>query len=169
MAEQFRSMVRVLNTDIDGNKKIYMALKKIRGISFIFSNAICNNLNIDGNKKIGTLTIEDVKKIEDLVENPSSLPEWLLNRRKDYETGKNIHVTTAKLRLSYEFDLKKLKKVKSYRGLRHAWGLPVRGQRTRSNFRHGKSVGVMKKAAKVAQAAASKQPGKETKGKGEKK
>jgi len=105
------------------------------------------------------------------VENPSSLPGWLLNRRKDYETGEDTHVTTAKLRLSYEFDLKRLKKVKSYRGLRHAWGLPVRGQRTRSNFRHGKSVGVMKKAAKIAQATAGKKPEKEaTKGKkGEKK
>ena len=87
MAEQFRSIVRVLNTDIDGNKKVFMALKRIRGIGFMFSNAICNNLSIERDRKIGTLTVEDVKKIEELVENPVSLPKWLLNRRRDYDTG----------------------------------------------------------------------------------
>ena len=47
-----------------------------------------------------------------------------------------------------------MKKIKSYKGMRHAYGLPVRGQRTRGNFRKGVTVGVMKKAAKIAQAAA---------------
>lgn len=169
MAEQIRSIVRVLNTDIDGNKEVFIALRKITGISFIFSNAICNHLNIDKNKKIGTLTNEEIKSIGDLVENPSSLPSWLLNRRKDFETGKDLHLTTSKWKLFLESDIKKLKKLKSYRGLRHAWGLPVRGQRTRSHFRHGKSVGVMKKAAKIAQATADKGKTEKTKSKREKK
>ena len=174
MVEQFKNIVRVLSTDIDGNRKVFIALRKIRGISFIFSNAICNNLNIDKDRKIGSLSNEEIKKIEDLVDNPVSLPKWLLNRRRDFESGEDIHVTTAKLRLSYEFDLKRLKKTKSYRGLRHAWGLPVRGQRTRSNFRHGKTIGVTKKATKIAQAAAGKEtkpvkPSKPAKTKGDKK
>lgn len=169
MAEQFKSIVRVLNTDIDGNKKTFMALKKIKGISFIFSNAICNHLDIDKNSKIGSLSGEEIKKIENLVEDPKELPKWLLNRRNDVETGKNMHVTTGKLKLSLEFDLKRLKKVKSYRGLRHAWGLPVRGQRTRSNFRKGKSIGVVKKATRIAQAASGKETKQAKVSKGEKK
>ncbi|MBS3134153.1 30S ribosomal protein S13 [Candidatus Woesearchaeota archaeon] len=162
MTEHFRNIVRILNTDIDGNRKVFIALKKIRGIGFIFSNAICNHFDIDKNMKIGNLTEDNIKNIEMLVENPAPLPIWLLNRRKDFDTGKDIHVTTSKLRLSFESDIKKLKKTKSYRGLRHAWGLPVRGQRTRGNFRRGKSVGVTKKATKIAQAAAGK-PAKPTK------
>ena len=71
--------------------------------------------------------------------------------------GKNLHLTGADLTLSKEVDIKRLKRIKSYRGLRHAIGQPVRGQRTRSHFRTGVSVGVQRKAAKIAQAAAEKE------------
>ncbi|MAG48023.1 30S ribosomal protein S13 [archaeon] len=161
MAEEFKRIVRVLNTDIDGNKNTFMALKKIKGIGFMFSNAICNHLNLNKNSKVGSLSDEQIKSIHDLLENTKELPSWLLNRRSDPETGEDSQLTTAKLRLTYEFDLKRLKQTKSYRGLRHAWGLPLRGQRTRSNFRKGKSLGVVKKATKQAQAASTaKKPGK---------
>ncbi len=72
------------------------------------------------------------------------------------ETGKDKHLTGNELKLQKEFDIRFLKKIKCYRGMRHAYGLPVRGQRTRGNFRKGAAVGVMKKAAKVAAAAAGK-------------
>jgi len=144
MEQKIKAIVRVANTDIDGNKSVYMALRKIRGISFMFSNAICNHLDIEKNKKIGAMNEKDIKDIESVIENPK-FPEWMLNRRKDYETGENRHVTGSKLRLTHDFDLKRLRKIKSYRGLRLAHGLTVRGQKTRSHFRKGRSVGVQKK------------------------
>ena len=127
----------------------------------MFSNAICNNLNLDKYRKIGTLNEQEVKSIESLIKDPSSLPKWLLNRRKDYDTGKDLHLVSAQLNLSKEFDIKRLKKLKSYRGIRHALGQPVRGQRTRSHFRTGISVGVQRKAALTAQKAAEKEKKKE--------
>lgn len=145
---EIKQIIRVLNTDLEGNRPLYMALIKVRGIGFTFANSICNFLNIDKKRKAGSLSQEEVKKIEDLVNNPKELPSWLLNRRKDYDTGEDIHITTSKLKLIQEFDLKRLKKVKSYRGLRHAWNLPVRGQRTRAHFRKGRAVGVQKKKIK---------------------
>ena len=70
----------------------------------------------------------------------------MLNRRKDRETGEDRHVVTSDLKFENEFDIKNLKKIKVYRGVRHSLGLPVRGQRTKAHFRHGKTVGVRKKS-----------------------
>ena len=154
--ESIKGIVRISNFDIFGNKTIYNGLRKIKGVSFMLSNAICNNLNLDKDRKIGTLNEEEIKKIESLIEHPDKFPIWLLNRRKDFETGKDLHLTGSKLTLSKEFDIKKLKRIKSYRGLRHAIGQPVRGQRTRSHFRTGTSVGVQRKAAAKTQKAEGK-------------
>ena len=155
--ENVKAIIRIAHVDIFGNKTIYNGLRKIKGVNFMFCNAICNHLNFDKNRQIGTLNEDEIKKIQDLIENPDKLPTWLLNRRKDYEIGKNLHLTGADLTLSREVDIKRLKRTKSYRGLRHAIGQPVRGQRTRSHFRTGVSVGVQRKAAKIAQAAAEKE------------
>ena len=72
-----------------------------------------------------------------------------MNRRKDFETGKDAHYITTDLDMKKEFDVRRLKKIRSYRGLRHALGQPTRGQRTRSHFRkRGKTVGVQKSKPK---------------------
>jgi len=154
--DNLKGIVRIANFDILGNKKIYNGLMKIKGISFMFSNAICNYLDLDKNRKIGALTEDEIKKIQGLIENPDKFPVWILNRRRDYETGKDLHLTGSNLILSKDLDIKRLKKLKSYRGLRHAIGQPVRGQRTRSHFRTGISVGVQRKAAAKAQATSNK-------------
>ena len=150
MAE-YRHIVRVSNTDLKGEKQLHMALHKIKGISFMFSNFICFSAKVEPIKKAGDLTEEEVKRLEDVIKNPAkyNCPTWLLNRRKDYETGADMHLINTDLDLSKDGDIKRMKKVKSYKGLRHTWGLPVRGQRTRSNFRKNKgkvSLGVVKKA-----------------------
>ncbi len=154
MKQEFKHLVRILNTDIKGEKNVSYGLRRIKGVGFNFANAICNKIDLDKTKKSGDLTDEEVKKIEDVIKNPSKydFPSWLLNRRKDYVTGEDKHVTVVDLKLENDFDLKRLQKIKSYRGLRLSWGLPVRGQKTKSNFRKsGRSVGVMKKAVKVQQ------------------
>lgn len=154
----FRHIVRVVNTDLDGNKTIIRALRKIKGINFMFANMVCNVSGVEKNKKTGNLTEEEVKKIENIIINPldSGAPVWIVNRKKDPEDGKNKHLTGTDLKLSIENDIKFMKKIKSYKGVRHSIGQPVRGQRTKSNFRKnkGKVMGVSKK--KTAPAASPK-------------
>ncbi len=142
-------VIRLLSKDIEGKMKIYPGLTKVKGISWSFSNAVCKKLKIDKNRKIGSLTKEEMTKIAEFIKNPE-VPKQILNRRDDFETGKNKHLTGGDLELQTEFDIKKLKKIKSYRGYRHMSGLPLRGQRTRSHFRKNKSkgVGIKKKPKK---------------------
>jgi len=145
--EILASLVRISSTDLRGEKNIYSSLTRIKGVSFAMSNALCHTLKIDRSKKVGDLTKEEIKIIEDGIKNPQ-VPSYFKNRRNDFETGKDKHLSTTDLDLQKEFDIKRLKKVKSYKGLRHSKGLPVRGQRTRSHFRKrgkNKVVGVKTK------------------------
>lgn len=147
MAEkEFKHIVRIANADLPGEKPIIHALTKIKGVKFMMANAVCNLAEVDRNKKAGELSEADIKKISEVLKNPSkfNLPDWMLNRRKDYETGENKHLFGGDLDFIQEGDVKIMKKIKSYRGVRHIFGLPVRGQRTRANFRKGKSLGVAK-------------------------
>ncbi len=152
MAEDknFKYIVRIVNTDIDGNKKIGTALTKIKGIGFMFSNAVLNKLKIDKEKKTGNLSDSEISELNKIVRNPHeyNLPNWLLNRRKDMETGEDKHLLAADLDFTRTADIRALQKIKSYRGLRHMWGVPVRGQKTKSNFRRnkGKVRGVQRRA-----------------------
>lgn len=139
------NLFRILGTDIPANMTIYSGLTKIKGVSWTFSNAICNSLKIDKNKKMTELSEQDLKKIIDFIKNPDpSLPPWLFNRRKDPETGEDKHLVTTDLDLRKGFDIRAMKKMKSYKGIRHIMGQPVRGQRTRGHFRQGKAIGVQR-------------------------
>ena len=73
------------------------------------------------------------------------VPDWLLNRQKDYDTGNDIHHVSVDLKMTHDEDLNRMKKVKSYKGIRHASGHKVRGQRTYSNGRKGLALGVSRK------------------------
>lgn len=148
--DNFKYFVRIANTDLDGNKSIGNALRKIKGVSFMFSNMICNIAGVDKAAKSGYLTDEQVKKLDEILNNLSkyNAPVWMLNRRKNYDDGKDYHLVTGNLSFAEENDVKRMKKIRSYRGVRHGVGLPVRGQRTKSNFRRNKgksSLGVAKK------------------------
>ena len=148
-------LIRIFSTDIPGNFSVYHGMTRIKGISWAMSNAICNSLDLDKNKKIQELTEKDIEIINNFIKSPK-VPEWLLNRRKDEETGESKHLLTSDLDLARDFDIRKMKKIKSYKGWRHAFGQPVRGQRTKSHFRKGSTMGVMKtSAAKKAQSAAA--------------
>jgi len=149
-AENYRHIVRVANVDVPGNKQTKVALTKIKGIGINFAEIICRIAGVDSQKKAGNLEDEEIKKLNEVTNNPGqhSIPSWLFNRRKDYESGEDNHILTGALNFVKDNDLKRLKKIKTLRGLRHQKNLPVRGQRTRSNFRRskGKVVGVKKKA-----------------------
>ncbi|MEK6757528.1 MAG: 30S ribosomal protein S13 [Nanoarchaeota archaeon] len=139
-------IIRILSKDIEGGMTIYAGLTKVKGISWSLSNAICKSLKLDKKRKIGSLTDNEIKTITEFAKNPE-IPVYLHNRKKDFETGKDKHLIGSDLELRTEFDIKRLKKIKSYRGYRHASGLPTRGQRTRSHFRKnkGRGVGIKKK------------------------
>ncbi|MBR9701488.1 30S ribosomal protein S13 [Candidatus Pacearchaeota archaeon] len=143
-------IVRIASKDIEGGMKIYAGLTKIKGVSWGLSNAACKILKIDKNKKIGSLTKDEVKKITDFIKNPK-VPSYILNRQQDFESGEDKHLVESDLELRKEFDIKRLKKIKSYRGFRHMSGLPMRGQRTKSNFRRNKpkGAGIKKKGKKA--------------------
>ncbi len=147
-----KQIVRIINADIMGEVGIYSALKRVSGLSYSFANAVCSVLNYEKSKKVGSLSDEEVAKIEDVIKNPLKykIPGFILNRRGDYDTGEDKHLVSSDLKLITGFDVKRLKKIKSYRGMRHAVGLPVRGQKTKGHFRHGKTVGVRKKGIAAA-------------------
>lgn len=150
-----KQIVRIINADIPGNKQIYYALTQVTGISYSFSNAVCSVMNLEKTKKIGDLSDAEIKKIQDIIKNPQkyNIPSFLYNRRKDILTGEDKHLITSDLKLQKELDIKRLKRIKSYRGIRHALGLPSRGQRTKAHFRKGKAVGVTKKKTKRSKKA----------------
>ncbi len=133
-------ILRIMQKDIEGGMKLYPGLTKIKGISWSLSNVVCKKIGFDKNRKIESLTESEIKKIEEFLKNPD-IPKYLKNRQKDFETGKDEHLVGSNLELRKEFDIKRLKKMKSYRGYRHVAGLPVRGQRTRAHFRKNRSRG----------------------------
>ena len=152
--QEYQHFVRIMNTDLDGKKSIKQGLTKIRGISIMYSNMVCKLADVDMDKKTGLLSQAEIERINDVILNPDKykVPVWMRNRRNDYETGVTKHLFTSDLDFAREQDLRRLKKIKSYRGVRHTAGLTVRGQRTKSNFRRnkGKVVGVMRKKVEAA-------------------
>jgi len=147
------ALVRVHSTDIPGNAPVYAGLTRIKGISWAMSNAVCLSLKLDKNKKLKDLNAKEIESITEFIKNPV-VPNWMLNRRSDPETGKSMHILTNDLDYAKENDVRFMKKIKSYKGWRHATGQPVRGQRTKSHFRKGASVGVAKSKEAKATAAA---------------
>ncbi|MBW2967740.1 30S ribosomal protein S13 [Candidatus Woesearchaeota archaeon] len=145
----YRHIVRIADTDLDGAKPIGHALNKIKGVSFMFANAVCIFSNVDKQKITGQLSADEIKRLNEVLRNPGKygFPAWMLNRRKDSETGDDRHILGADLRWQVENDIKLMKKIRSYKGVRHMAGLPVRGQKTKNNFRKkkGKGLGVQRK------------------------
>lgn len=148
MAE-FRHIVRIADTDLKGDKQILVAMKKIKGVDVLYANAALSIAGVAKDTKAGDLMDSEIKKIEDVIKNPAKyrVPDWLLNKRKEYESGEDMHLLGSDLVFSVDNDIKRMKKNKTYKGLRHQWGLTVRGQRTKANFRKnkGKGLGVKRK------------------------
>jgi small subunit ribosomal protein S13 len=137
---EFREIIRLGDKDIRGNVPIGHALTKPKGSSYMFANAVCKVLDLDIKRKCGDYTVKEVEKIEDVIRNPAkyNIPTWLMNRRRDRETGEDKHILSSDLDLTKQFDIRFMRKVKSYKGVRHAVGAKkVRGQSTKSTGRTG--------------------------------
>jgi small subunit ribosomal protein S13 len=152
----FRQLVRVSGIVLDGNKEVYRVLPKIRGIGQNTAQAMLHIMGLDKEIKLGSLTEEEITKIEEniLILN-KNIPAWMTNRQRDYVTGENLHLTGSELEISQREDITRQKRIKSYKGVRHILGLPVRGQRTRTSFRTGSAIGVSRKKSAQAAAAAA--------------
>ena len=145
-SKDFKYIVRISNTDIDGDKNVVYGIKSIKGIGAHMATLIANEAKINKNLKIGDLKDPDIEKLQAIIDKVSeSAPTWMLNHRKDIETGEDIHLIGTEIEMHLRDEINIMKKIRSYRGIRHERGLPVRGQRTRANNRKGLALGVSKK------------------------
>ncbi|MEM1951975.1 MAG: 30S ribosomal protein S13 [Candidatus Caldarchaeum sp.] len=149
MSKEFKLIVRVLNTDVDGTLHIPYALAKVKGIGVNLGYAVARVAGLNPQTRIGTLTEKQLEKIEQIARNPAKhgIPQWMLNRRFDPVSGENRHLIGADLELAIKEDIQTMMRTKSWKGIRHSLGLKVRGQRTRTTGRTGMTVGVSRKAA----------------------
>jgi small subunit ribosomal protein S13 len=161
--KELRLIVRVMGKDLDGNLSLERGLRKIKGIGQRMSKGISfafeQKYGFKHDEKLGFMGEDLDKKLEEIIAHPdgNGMPSWMMNRRGDFETGKTAHHVMNDLDFDIRKDLERMKKIRSYRGVRHMYGLPVRGQRTRSSFRkRGSVVGVVKKDVKAAAAPAKK-------------
>ncbi|MGD9131580.1 MAG: 30S ribosomal protein S13 [Candidatus Bathyarchaeota archaeon] len=147
MPREFQYIIRFAGTDIEGTQLVTYALTNVKGVGIKLANAIIEKAGIDPATRMGLLSSSEVEKLEEIVTNPAKhdIPIWLLNRRKDLETGKDIHLLSSDLVLQTKNDIDQMKKIRSWKGFRHSYGLKVRGQRTKTTGRKGKAIGVKKK------------------------
>lgn len=145
--KQLRHVVNLASTDLDGSKPLIDALRKIKGVSFMYAHAVLNVIDYDKQMKTGYLSKEDALRIEEVIKHPvkHGVPTWMVNRQKDYESGDDTHLVAAHQHFVIDNDIKRLKKIRSRRGMRHAAHLPVRGQNVKSNFRRTKSSNAKRK------------------------
>jgi small subunit ribosomal protein S13 len=151
----FKYIVRIANTDLNGEKNLVNGLTTIRGIGTRTGIFIADKSGIDRNVKFGDLTEAQIEKIKEVIINLNkTAPGWMLNHRRDYETGENMHFVSTDIDIRLRDEINIMKKIRSYRGVRHEMGLRVRGQRTKTHGRVGLALGVSRSAAKAKAAAA---------------
>jgi small subunit ribosomal protein S13 len=164
MSQEYRHILRIMGTDVPGTLKTVYAVAEIKGVSLSLSNAVLHKAGVTPDLRVGLLTESDVTKIEDVIRDPAKygIPAWMFNRRKDSDTGKDMHLLSSELAYKTKTDIDGAKEIRSWRGYRHAYGLKVRGQRTKTTGRAGKALGVKKKTLlqKPGAAAAPAEGGK---------
>jgi small subunit ribosomal protein S13 len=161
----FRYIVRIANTDINGEKSLIYGLATVKGVGLHMSTMVADLAGLDRMTKVGDLKDDQIEKIKEILGNINKLgPKWMLNHRKDYETGADLHLIGIDIDTRLREEINIMKKIRSYKGVRHEAGLPVRGQRTRAHGRIGLAMGVSRKIIKEAAAASKgkeKEKGKE--------
>ncbi|MHB1932133.1 MAG: 30S ribosomal protein S13 [Thermoplasmata archaeon] len=149
----FRYIVRVSNTDLDGRRPTALAIARVRGVGHRIAGVVCRLAEVDPKEMIGNLPEPTVERIEaSLGQIATRLPAWMINHPKETVSGQSLHFFGPDLETSRRDDINWMRMIRSYRGVRHERGQKVRGQRTRSNGRTGMAAGVIKKTAREAQA-----------------
>ncbi len=154
-ASEFRYLVRVKGKDLDGRKKAVAALADLKGVGYNFAQAVVSGVGIDPKMRFGQLTESQIREIERVLSDASALnvPQWAFNRKRDPESGETKQLIGSDLDLAAKDDVDRERNIQSWRGVRHSLGLKVRGQRTRTTGRKGRTVGVRKAALQAAAAA----------------
>ncbi|MFW9984268.1 MAG: 30S ribosomal protein S13 [Candidatus Odinarchaeota archaeon] len=147
MSSSYRHIIRIARTDIDGSQKLDRALSAVKGVGRRLARAIVEAAKLNPDQRAGYITDAEVSKIEEILQDPSKhgIPHWMLNRQKDMSSGNNKHLIGSDLDFQLKMDIDYLMKTKNWRGVRHGLGLKVRGQRTRTTGRRGRTVGVSRK------------------------
>jgi small subunit ribosomal protein S13 len=160
----YKHILRIAGKDIDGSKKLIVALSEIKGLGYNFAQVLTQSLKINPGMRVGFLTENEVREIEQAIFNPASagIPQWYLNRKKGMDDGSNHHIISSDLDFAASNDIEREKLVMSWRGYRHMFGLRVRGQCTRTTGRKGGAVGVKKVKAMPGAVGAAESSGKET-------
>jgi len=144
--ENFNYIVRIVNSDIDGQKRVVIGLQSIKGVGKRVAQIVAKKADVDPAVKFGSLPDDKVKEIETLVKSyVEYAPTWAINRQMDYESGADMHLFGQDLEIIQKEDVNRMKMIRCYRGIRHEGHHKVRGQRTRSNGRNGLTLGVTKK------------------------
>ncbi len=145
--EDFRFLVRISATDLDGKKSIAQGLTGLKGVNDRLARIIATEAGLDKRARLGDISDEDLQKLTAAIESVGDYtPEWMRNRRLDPESGDDKHLIGSDIDMTLRDDLNRLKKIRSWRGIRHEANLPVRGQRTKANGRSGMTVGVQRKS-----------------------
>jgi len=146
LGEDFSYILRMADTDMDGLKTLATALTAVRGVGPRTAIQICKNTGFDPASLAGHLSVEEQESLRVAIEGyAETVPLWMLNRQRDLETGDELHLTGQQVSLTLKDDIDRLRTMKCYRGIRHATGNKVRGQRGRSNGRGGLTLGVSRK------------------------
>ncbi|MFH1126381.1 MAG: 30S ribosomal protein S13 [Candidatus Altiarchaeota archaeon] len=157
--DKIANRVRVAGVILDGSLDVKRAITGIKGVGTRIAKSLAKALGIKKGVKLSSLSETEIEEIEKALSSlDKSLPPWMLNRRKDYVSGLNIHLTGPELDITNRSDIDRHKKIRSYKGVRHSLNLPVRGQRTRSSFRTGGTIGVVRKKEQPAEAGDKKTP-----------
>ncbi len=148
--EDFSYIIRIADTDIDGQKPIVTALTSVKGIGMRTSAVICGLLDLEHTMLAGNMSVEMQDQLKSVIEDYASIMGknesfWMLNRQRDLESGDEVHQFGMDVKMTLNDDIERLRSVKAYRGVRHASRQKVRGQRGRSNGRRGLTLGVQKK------------------------
>lgn len=155
----FKYIVRIANSDLKGEHPIEIALAAVRGIGIRTAGVIADMTGVNRAERIGNLDDAQVQKLEDAVSRlAETVPPWLVNRNKDLESGNTLHVVATDVEIKLRDDINRMKKIRTYKGVRHENGQKVRGQRSRSNGRTGLTMGVQRKDV-VQKAAGGKEEG----------
>ena len=91
--ENFNFIVRIVNSDIDGQKRTVVGLQSIKGVGKRVAQIVAKRANVDPTVRMGSLPDEKVKEIETLVKSyVEYAPNWAINRQMDYESGADMHL-----------------------------------------------------------------------------
>ena len=151
--EDLRYFVRIGQTDLDGTKSVERSLSEMNGIGRRTARLIAEEAGVDRTATFGRLDDDVIDAVVEVVENyANEVPDWLNNRQSDFYTGETTHEIGNDLQLTRQHDINRMKKIDSYKGVRHRGGHKVRGQRTKSTGRTEGTIGVNVEAIREEQA-----------------